>query len=77
MVKQYRLTYETKGVRVVDVWVDEKQLPENFDLYDHDKQDEILYSLQRKSSEVYQDNYDGKCVNILPVLQLKAVINES
>ncbi len=55
MVKQYRLTYETKGVRVVDVWVDEKQLPENFDLYDHDKQDEILYSLQRKSSEVYQD----------------------
>jgi hypothetical protein len=77
IMKQYRLTYETKGVRVVDVWVNEDLLPENFDLYDPDKQDEVLYSLQYKAQEVFQDNHHGKCVNVLPVLQLKAVKNES
>jgi hypothetical protein len=76
-MKQYRLTYETKGVRVVDVWVNEDLLPENFELYDPDKQDEVLYSLQYKAQEVFQDNHYGKCVNVLPVLQLKAVKNES
>ena len=75
VMKQYRLTYETKGVRVVDVWVKEELLPENFDLYDHNKQDEILYSLQYRAEEVFQDSHSGQCVNVLPVLQLKAVNN--
>ena len=48
-MKQYRLTYETKGVRVVDVWVKEELLPENFELYDPNKKDEILYYLQYKA----------------------------
>jgi hypothetical protein len=72
-VKQYRLTYETKGVRVMDVWVDENLLPEHFELLDPSKQDEILYSVQRSSKEVWQDTHTGQCVNVLPVLQLKAV----
>lgn len=72
-MKQYRLTYETKGVRVMDVWVDENLLPEHFELLDPSKQDEILYSVQRSSKEVWQDTHTGQCVNVLPVLQLKAV----
>lgn len=73
LMKQYRLTYETKGVRVMDVWVDEKLLPEHFELLDPSKQDEILYSIQRSSRDVWQDTHTGECVNVLPVLQLKAV----
>ena len=48
-MKRYRIVYETRGVRVVDVWVDEKKLPENFELQHPKKQDEILYDLQLKS----------------------------
>lgn len=77
MVKQYRLTYETKGVRVINVWVDEKKLPENFELYAPEKQDEILYGLQYKAEQVFEDTHQGNCVNVLPVLQLKSVVNES
>ena len=73
-MRRYRVVYETKGVQVVDVWVNEKDLPENFDLYDPKKQDEILYDLQLKTEDVFTDQHFGECVNVLPVRELKAVI---
>lgn len=73
-MKRYRVVYETRGVRVVDVWVDEKKLPENFELQHPKKQDEILYDLQLKSEDIWQDQHYGECVNVMPVRELKAVI---
>lgn len=72
-MRRYRVVYETKGVRVVDVWVNERDLPENFDLYEPSKQDEILYDLQLKSEDIWQDQHHGVCVNIIPVRELRAV----
>lgn len=73
-MRRYRVVYETKGVQVIDVWVNEKELPNNFDLYDPTKQDEILYDLQLKTENVFHDQHLGVCVNVVPVRELKAVI---
>ena len=73
-MKRYRVVYETRGVQTIDVWVNEKDLPENFDLYDPKKQDEILYDLQLKSEDIWHDQHFGVCVNVMPVRELKAVI---
>lgn len=73
-MKRYRVVYETRGVQVVDVWVNEKDLPENFDLYEPKKQDEILYELELKTENIFHDQHFGVCVNVMPVRELKVVV---
>ena len=58
-----------------DVWVDKDKLPSNFELLNPSKQDEILYELQLKKQDIWQDTYYGECVNVVPVRELKAISN--
>jgi hypothetical protein len=74
MNKQYQVVYETKGVKVVNVWLPEgTDLPTNWNTMTYTQQDEWLYENQVKSEDVWRDEYKGEAVNVLPVLSLKAV----
>lgn len=74
MNRQFRITYETKGVKVVNVWLPEgTQLPKEWDEYNYQQQDEWLYEHQLKSENVWADEHMGQAVNILPVSSLKTV----
>jgi hypothetical protein len=74
MQKQYQVVYETKGVKVVNVWLPEgTDLPTNWNTMTYAQQDEWLYENQVKSEDVWRDEYKGEAVNVLPVLSLKAV----
>ena len=75
MQKQYQVVYETKGVKVVNVWLaPDQQLPTDWNTMTYAQQDEWLYENQVKSEDVWRDEHKGEAVNVLPVLSLKAVI---
>ena len=74
MKQQFQVVYETKGVKVVNVWLPEgTELPTDWNTMSYAQQDEWLYERQVKSEDLWKDEHQGQAVNVLPVLSLKAV----
>lgn len=63
-MKTHRVTYELKGVRIVDVTT-KGELPENFNVLSLQEQDEWLYENQEFSVLNTQDIDYGKAVSII------------
>lgn len=75
MQRQYQIVYETKGVKVVNVWLPNgTEMPADWDTMTHQGKDEWLYTHQTKSETLWEDEYQGQAVNVLPVAHLRAVI---
>jgi hypothetical protein len=75
MQRQFQIVYETKGVKVVNVWLPEgAELPTNWQAMTYQQQDEWLYDNQICSENLWADEHKGEAVNVLPVSSLKAVI---
>ena len=73
--QQFQVVYETKGVKVVNVWLPEgAELPTDWNTMTYSQKDEWLYENQVKSEDAWRDEYNGEAVNVLPVLSLKSVI---
>ena len=73
-MKVYQVTYEFKGVEVVNVFLDDSvQVPEDFHTWRLIAQDEWLYEHQTNSKKLFTDTTLGNAVNILPTSSLKAV----
>lgn len=73
--QQFQIVYETKGVKVVNVWLPEgTDLPKDWDSMSLKAQDEWLYDNQEEAHLVWTDEHEGEAVNILPIAQLKSVI---
>lgn len=74
MSNHFEVVYETKGVKVVNVWLaPDQQLPTEWNTMTYAQQDEWLYENQVHSNIKWQDEHKGEAVNVLPVLSLKAV----
>jgi hypothetical protein len=74
MSKQFQVVYETKGVKVVNVWLPEgTDLPTEWNTMTYAAQDEWLYDHQSHSGNLWTDEHEGEAVNVLPVLSLKSV----
>jgi hypothetical protein len=74
MSKQFRVTYETKGVKVVNVWLPEGvEIPAQWGSMTLREQDEWLYDNQLEAHLNWSDETEGEVVNILPVAELKVV----
>jgi hypothetical protein len=63
-MKTHRVTYELKGVRIIDVTT-KGELPENFNVLSLEEQDEWLYGNQEFSVLHTQDIDYGKAVSII------------
>jgi hypothetical protein len=75
MKQQFQVVYETKGVKVVNVWLPEgTELPIDWHTMSYREQDEWLYENQDEAHLQWSDEQEGKAVNVLPVAQLKAVV---
>jgi hypothetical protein len=75
MSNHFEVVYETKGVKVVNVWLaPDQQLPTEWNTMTYAEQDEWLYDHQVHSNVKWSDEHKGEPVNVLPVLSLKAVI---
>jgi len=75
MSKQFRVTYETKGVKVVNVWLPEStEIPAQWGSMTLREQDEWLYENQSEAHLNWSDETEGEVVNILPVAELKVVV---
>ena len=75
MSKQFQVVYETKGVKVVNVWLPEgTELPADWNTMTYVEKDEWLYENQDEAHLQWSDESEGQAVNVLPVTQLKAVI---
>ena len=74
MKQQFQVVYETRGVKVINVWLPEGVgLPEGWESMTYQQQDEWLYDNQFETKKVWADEHHGQAVNVLPVLSLKAV----
>jgi hypothetical protein len=74
MSKQFQVVYETKGVKVVNVWLPEGiELPAQWNTMTYKEQDEWLYENQDEAHLQWSDETEGQAVNVLPISQLKAV----
>lgn len=72
--QQFQVVYETKGVKVVNVWLPEgTELPIDWHTMSYAEQDEWLYDNQDEAHLQWSDESEGQAVNVLPVAQLKAV----
>jgi len=58
-VRTFRVVYETKGVRIIDVTT-KHPLPENWDSLKTEEQDEWLYENQEYSVLKSEDNHYGE-----------------
>jgi hypothetical protein len=75
MKQQFQVVYETKGVKVVNVWLPEgAELPIDWHTMSYAEQDEWLYNNQDEAHLQWTDESEGQAVNVLPVAQLKAVM---
>ena len=75
MRRQFQVVYETKGVKVVNVWLPEgEELPIDWNFLTYEQQDEWLYNNQDEAHLAWTDEHEGVAVNVLPISQLKAVI---
>lgn len=74
MKKQFSVTYETKGVKIVNVTLPEgEDLPAHWDSLTMKQRDEWLYENQDEAHLIWTDEHEGEAVNILPITHLKAV----
>ena len=75
MRQQFQVVYETKGVKVVNVWLPEgEDIPIDWHTMSFAEQDEWLYEHQEEAHLQWTDEHEGVPVNVLPITQLKAVI---
>jgi hypothetical protein len=75
MKQQFQVVYETKGVKVVNVWLPEgAELPIDWHTMTYSEQDEWLYNNQDEAHLQWSDESEGQAVNVLPVSQLKVVV---
>ena len=75
MKQQFQVVYETKGVKVVNVWLPEgTELPPDWNTMTYVEKDEWLYDNQDEAHLQWSDECEGQAVNVLPISQLKAVI---
>jgi len=74
MKQTYRVSYELKGTRVVDVTVETNKLPDNFNVLSPEEQDEVLYERQEYSVLHLEDIDYGKAVSILPLRENLRVV---
>lgn len=72
-MKQFRVSYEIKGTRVINVFIDDQDLPDNWDSLKSEEQDEWLYERQNYSVIQFEDIDYGKAVSVLPVIHLSEV----
>jgi len=63
-VATHRVTYELKGVRIIDVTT-KGELPDNWDSLKTEEQDEWLYENQEYSVLYTQDIDYGKAVSVI------------
>jgi len=63
-VATHRVTYELKGVRIIDVTT-KGELPDNWDSLKTEKQDEWLYENQEYSVLHTEDIDYGKAVSVI------------
>ena len=75
MKKRFSVTYETKGVKIVNVTLPEgADLPADWDSLTMKQRDEWLYDNQDEAHLIWTDEHEGEAVNILPITHLKAVV---
>ena len=72
-MKQFRVSYEIKGTRVINVFIEDQDLPKNWDSLKSEEQDEWLYERQNYSVIQFEDIDYGKAVSVLPVVYLSEV----
>lgn len=72
-MKTFRVTYETKGVRIIDVTT-KYPLPENWDSLKTQEQDEWLYENQEYAVLKSEDTHHGDVVAILELRQNLRVV---
>jgi hypothetical protein len=63
-VKTFRVTYELRGVRIIDVTT-KGELPENFNDLSYEQQDEWLYEHQEYSVLHAEDIDYGKAQSVI------------
>ena len=73
-MKTYRVSYDIKGTRIVDVTINEKDIPENWDELTPDKQDEVLYERQQYAVLHLEDIDYGKAASIIEMKRLPKVV---
>lgn len=74
-MKTYRVSYDIKGTRIVDVTINEKDIPENWNELTPDKQDEVLYERQQYSVLHLEDIDYGKAESIIEMKHLPEVVS--
>lgn len=74
-MKTYRVSYDIKGTRIVDVTINEKDIPENWNELTRDKQDEVLYERQQYSVLHLEDIDYGKAESIIEMKHLPEVVS--
>lgn len=72
-MKQFRVSYEISGTRVINVFIEDQDLPKNWDSLKAEEQDEWLYERQSYSVIQFEDIDYGKAVSVLPVVYLSEV----
>jgi hypothetical protein len=72
-MKQFRVSYEIKGTRVINVFIEDQDLPDNWESLESEKQDEWLYERQNYSVIQFEDIDYGKAISVLPVVYLSEV----
>jgi hypothetical protein len=75
MKQQFQVVYETRGVKVVNVWLPEgTTTPQQWESMTYVEQDAWLYENQDEAHLQWTDEHEGVAVNVLPVTNLKAVV---
>ncbi len=74
-MKTYRVSYDIKGTRIVDVTINEKDIPDNWNELTPDKQDEVLYERQQYSVLHLEDIDYGKAESIIEMKHLPEVVS--
>lgn len=73
-MKTYRVSYDIKGTRIVDVTIDEKDIPSNWDELEPSKQDEVLYERQQYAVLHLEDIDYGKAESIIELKNFPEVV---
>ena len=73
-MRTFRITYETKGVRIIDVTT-KAQLPDNWDSLKSEEQDEWLYEHQEYSVLHAEDTDYGKASSIIELRRALRVVS--
>jgi hypothetical protein len=74
-VKTFRVSYEIKGTRIVDVTLKKSNIPSNWEELSPQEQDEILYERQEYSVLHLEDIDYGKAVSIVELRSNMKVVS--